>query len=91
MEVRSPRAVFVDHPAGRTFGSPGDAQRHVTVLEAALNELPRFTEAGQIRDLPYQWEADGSRSWETAFREEVLRPPMAGTAVEQVIRLRSSS
>lgn len=91
MEVRSPRAVFVDFPAGRTFGSPGDANRHVMILESALNELPHFTKAGQIRNLPQQWEADGNRSWEAALHEELLGSPMAGAALQQVIRLQSSS
>ncbi len=76
VQVPSPRAVFVDHPVGRTFGRPGAADQHEIVLRDALSELPRFTESGQIRDLPNQWEADGNRSWEAMVHEMLPpRPP----------------
>ena len=48
--VRPPRAVFVDHPVGRTFGPPHDRARNEAVLEAVLAELPRFDRPGEIRD-----------------------------------------
>jgi hypothetical protein len=35
--------------------------------------MPRFSESGQIRDLPNQWEADGNRSWEAMVHE--MLPP----------------
>ena len=69
--VPPPRAVFVDHPVGRTFGHPGAAEEHEQVLAAALAELPSFTAPGEIRDLPRQWSADGDRSWEAVVREEL--------------------
>jgi hypothetical protein len=47
--VAPPRAVFVDHPVGRTFGPPHDRQRNVTVLRRALAELPKFTRSGEMR------------------------------------------
>jgi D-proline reductase (dithiol) PrdB len=90
-EVRSPRAVFVDYPAGRTFGRPGDVKQHETVLAAALSELPRFTEWGQIRDLPFEWDPSNQVSWHAPLREELLRPLLAGPIVEKVIRLRPSN
>ena len=90
VEVRSPRAVFVDYPAGRTFGPPGDLKHHERVLAAALSELPRFTEWGQIRDLPFEWDRGNQSSWHTLLREELLRPPLAGPLVEKVIKLRPS-
>lgn len=91
MEVRSPRAVFIDHPAGRTFGPPGDPKRHEQVLAAALSELPRFTAWGQIRDLSSEWEPGNQTSWHALLREELLRPPLTGSPVEKVIRLRRQS
>ncbi len=91
VKVRSPRAVFVDYPAGRTFGPPGDQDRHEKVLAGALSLLPRFTGSGQIRNLSYQWEPDGNRSWEAALREELLRPLLTGPTLETVIRLQSSN
>ncbi len=86
-QVRSPRAVFVDHPAGRTFGPPGEQDRHKKVLAAALSMLPRFTSTGQILDLPDPWEPDGNRTWEAALREELLKPLLDGPIIEKVIRL----
>ncbi len=71
-QVPAPRAVFVDYPAGRTFGRPGDARQHEQVLAAALAELPAFTAPGQIRDLPLEWSADGDRAWEAMVRDELL-------------------
>jgi hypothetical protein len=72
--VRPPRAAFVDHPVGRTFGPPHDRERNRTVLCKALAELPRFAGGGEIRDLGCQWLADGSRAWEEELRAEILHP-----------------
>ena len=71
--VTPPRAAFVDHPVARTFGSPHDRVRGETILNAALEELPRFTRPGEIRDLHCQWLPDGSRAWEVELRAEMLR------------------
>lgn len=70
--VRPPRAVFVDHPVGRTFGLPGDRQRHEQVLAAALNILPKFSQPGEIRDLHCQWDPNGDRAWEEELRALLL-------------------
>ena len=72
-KVTAPRAVFVDHPIGRTFGPPHDRSRNEAVLKTALNHLPRFTDRNQIHDLQCQWHADGSRAWEGELRAEMLR------------------
>ena len=88
VEVCSPRAVFIDYPAGRTFGPPGDVKHHETVLAAALSELPLFTAWGQIRNLPFAWDPSNQDSWQAPLREELLRPPMASPMAEKVIRLR---
>ncbi len=71
--VTPPRAAFVDHPVGRTFGPPQDRARNETVLKAALAELPRFSRPGEIRDLHCQWLPDGSRAWEADLRAEMLQ------------------
>jgi hypothetical protein len=70
--VTPPRAAFVDHPVGRTFGPPHDRQRNETVLAKALAELPRFTDPGEIRDLHCDWTPGGSRAWEKELRAEML-------------------
>ena len=72
-KVTPPRAVFVDHPVGRTFGPPHDRSRNEAVLKAALDSLPRFTERNQIHDLHCHWLPDGSRAWEEELRAEMLR------------------
>jgi len=71
-KVAPPRAVFVDHPVGRTFGPPHDRRRNEAVLRKALAELPNFTRCGEIRDLGCQWSADGSRAWEEELRAEMF-------------------
>jgi D-proline reductase (dithiol) PrdB len=71
-KVPSPRAVFVDHPVGRTFGRPGDHRKQEEILTVALAELPNFTEPGQIRELLCQWEASGNRAWEEELRTLLL-------------------
>jgi hypothetical protein len=70
--VTPPRAAFVDHPVGRTFGPPHDRQRNETVLARALAELPHFTRSGEICDLGCNWSPDGSRAWEHELRVEML-------------------
>lgn len=72
-KVVPPRAVFVDHPVGRTFGPPHDRERNVAVLAKALAELPEFTQAGMVRDLGCNWARDGSRTWEEELRTEMHR------------------
>jgi hypothetical protein len=72
-KVAPPRAFFVDHPVGRTFGPPHDRHRNETVLAGALAALPRFTAPGEIRDLHCDWTPGGSRAWEQELRAEMLR------------------
>jgi hypothetical protein len=70
--VTPPRAAFVDHPVGRTFGPPNQPSRHEAVLARALAELPKFTFTGEIRDLDLQWSPDDNRQWEVQLRAEML-------------------
>jgi hypothetical protein len=70
--IRPPRAVFVDHPVGRTFGPPHDRARNQAVLTRALAELPNFGRPGEIRDPGFRWSPDGSRAWEEELRAEML-------------------
>jgi hypothetical protein len=71
-KVTPPRAAFVDHPVGRTFGPPHDRRRNEMVLAQSLAELPRFSRPGEIRDLGCNWSPDGSRAWEDELRAEML-------------------
>jgi hypothetical protein len=70
--VTPPRAVFVDHPVGRTFGPPQDRARNEKILRKALTALPQFNHPGEIRDLHCAWAADGGRAWEDELRAEML-------------------
>lgn len=70
-QVTPPRAVFVDHPVGRTFGPPNDRERNQAVLARALEELPKFTHANEIRDPGFNWSADGGRAWEQELLAEM--------------------
>lgn len=70
-KVTPPRAVFVDHPVGRTFGPPHNRPRNEEVLARVLEELPQFTRAGEICNPGFQWSADGSRAWEDELRAEM--------------------
>ena len=72
-KVTPPRAVFVDHPVGRTFGPPHDRNRNEAVLKTALEEVAKFTSRNQIHDIQCQWQVDGSRAWESELRAEMLR------------------
>ena len=71
-KVVPPRAAFVDHPVGRTFGRPHDREHHQRVLAKALDELPKFRTPGEIRDLGCQWLPGGGRDWEAELRAEML-------------------
>ena len=70
-KVTPPRAVFVDHPVGRTFGPPHDRSRNEAILARSLAELPSFTRANEIRDPGFQWSSDGSRAWEDELLTEM--------------------
>jgi len=71
-KIAPPRAAFVDHPVGRTFGPPHDSSRRHAVLSRALAELPRFSYSGEIRDIGCQWSPGGGREWEAELRAEML-------------------
>jgi len=71
-KVTPPRAAFVDHPVGRTFGPPNDRARNQIILTRALAELPKFGGAGEIHDLGCNWLPDASRGWEDELRAEML-------------------
>ena len=55
-QVRPPRTVFVNFPMGNPFGKPFDKVRQRTILLDALRALENVKRAGEMIDLPYQWE-----------------------------------
>jgi len=75
--VRSPRGVFVDYPAGQTFGRPHARRIHLKILSEALRCAPSFKKRGRIIDLPYQWKDRPGSSWKKTVERTILRykPP----------------
>jgi len=53
--VGVPRLVAVEHPQGRTMGSPGDRVRQLAVLRAAVQALKEMKAPGGIKHLPFEW------------------------------------
>jgi D-proline reductase (dithiol) PrdB len=56
-QVKPPRAVFVNHPMGNTFGRAGDRVLQSRILREALGMVASETEAGKLIDLPHVWDA----------------------------------
>jgi hypothetical protein len=56
-QVKPPRALFVNHPMGNTFGHAGDRALQSRILREALNMVVQVTEAGRLIDLPHAWDA----------------------------------
>ena len=59
--MKPPRACSLDYPLGNNVGIPRDATSQRAILRAVLESLPRFSEPGQIVDLPFTWHEAG---WE---------------------------
>ena len=56
LQVRAPRAVFLDFPLGHTIGKPFDRELHMSIIKDAFNTLKTIKEPGTLIDLPYVWE-----------------------------------
>ena len=54
-QTKPPRTLFVNHPMGNAFGSPGDFETQVAVLRAALALVVEAEEAGVLVDAPFEW------------------------------------
>lgn len=65
--VKAPRAVFLDFPLGCPGGRPRNAEQQREIVRAAL-KAGASAEKGapwRLERLPFQWEADGNRDWES--------------------------
>ena len=58
--VKPPRAFFVAHPFGLTFGVVGDAATQRAVVDAMLDAAATMVAVG-IRDSGFAWTRDGLR------------------------------
>ena len=54
------RALVTDHPMGRPLGAPGDGERQMEVVRAALELLPRTEPAIEHFGLPWRPTPGGS-------------------------------
>lgn len=64
-EIKPPRTCFLDFPLGCPAGKPHQAKQQRDILRAALDLAPQFApNHWEMRALPFQWSADGSRDWE---------------------------
>ena len=54
--VKAPRNVFINFPLGRPCGRANDPDLQTQILKDALNYLAEAKTAGEIADLPYQWD-----------------------------------
>jgi D-proline reductase (dithiol) PrdB len=54
-QVKPPRTLFVNHPMGNAFGSPGDVAMQRTILRRALALLVEAEEGGVIVDAATSW------------------------------------
>ncbi|MFN2461448.1 MAG: hypothetical protein ABR591_12285 [Candidatus Velthaea sp.] len=53
----APRAVFVPFMMGHHFGVPGNAALQSAIVRAALEFVADARRSGEIRELPYTWNA----------------------------------
>jgi hypothetical protein len=64
-QVRPPRSLFVNFPMGNPFGPAFDAARQRDILREALALATRAERAGEIVDLPVDWGADFSTTFDS--------------------------
>jgi D-proline reductase (dithiol) PrdB len=76
---KPPRTVFLDFPLGCTAGKPNEPELQRQILRDALRLAPEFGEPWRIRELPYQFSADGNRDWEETVKDMYRRGQGAAT------------
>ena len=65
VQVRPPRALFVNFPMGNNFGAPGAVDQQRRILERALWLVHEITTPGTIVDF--------DERWPTSFHNKVQR------------------
>jgi D-proline reductase (dithiol) PrdB len=56
LQVKPPRAVFLDFPFGHSTGKPFDRELQMSIIKDAFNALKTNKEPGTLIDLPYKWD-----------------------------------
>jgi hypothetical protein len=64
-QVRPPRSLFVNFPMGNPFGRPFEAATQRRILRDALALAESATRPGEIADLPLDWGADFSTTFDS--------------------------
>jgi len=55
VQVRPPRALFVNFPMGNAFGRPFDVAMQTAILRRCLAHAENCEIPGELIDLPYIW------------------------------------
>jgi len=55
LQVRLPRAVFINFPFGRTLGPAGDRALQDSIVSDMVRALRTLDRPGKVIDLPYRW------------------------------------
>jgi len=55
LQVRLPRAVFINFPFGRTLGRAGDRPLQDSIVSDMVRALRTLDRPGKVIDLPYRW------------------------------------
>lgn len=89
--LKPPRASFLDFPLGCPAGRPREKTQQREIVKAALEFAEQAGSDWELKRLPFQWDADGSRDWEdlvadvyrldNAIRGSVLANAAAHTQV----------
>lgn len=56
LQVKPPRAVFLDFPLGHSTGKPFDPELQMSIIKDGFDALKTIKGPGTIIDLPYVWE-----------------------------------
>jgi hypothetical protein len=55
-QVKPPRSVFINFPLGHQCGRPHDVELQTEILKGALSVFATADAAGEIVDLPFEWD-----------------------------------
>jgi len=70
---KPPRTCFLDFPFGCPSGKPHEAEQQREILRTVLKLAPQFNpDHYEVKRLPFNWSADGSRAWEEELKSLYL-------------------
>lgn len=89
VNLKPPRASFLDFPLGCPGGRPREAAQQREIVKAALEHAEHAGEQWELRRLPFQWAPDGNRDWEALVSDiyridnEIRGTVLANSAAHQ--------